>query len=743
MKVSFSLFAKVVFFASTILGKADPVTFAEDFETPKNRIGWNMASTPNTPNVFHRVPNSNPTVYTQRFETTYSTPEDAAKASARPLLLPLGKTLAFSTRWDDSNTRHVNMEKALQAAGCQGTFYLNQVDNNFRTNTLPKLLAHGCSVGAHTTTHPFLPMLSPNAVFQEILENRITIETAGNTPVVAFTLPFRMAHNGAAPQMKRVIGDALVRSGLMGGGDVWSDAAKQFEISDSPWVGTLHFSIGDRDPQQARFTEYVRRLENLLAKNRPDCGPHLTLGTHTWQTDEGLARLTEILKNFAKRPEVWCCNENQYIARWSQIRNGSIKNAQVVGKTVTWEIKRLDPAETGATEELGIRLSPMPISATFDGKSLPVTSAGEISVPHSAGLGVPVKIDAVHNNNHLAASDASLMASKFRGVQCSLKVDTQANRAILYIKNGANVSLKDFRVTFRLPPQWKDGTRRFALENELAPGSETTLPLTLGSIRTEVTWQEGPLFFAAQCDFRIPEGPSRIYATETVAGKLIPRDVPRDCFVISAPFLRRAWSDKQLAAVSDIKASVPTDGIILYPMNARTNFGDIAVEPDSVAVEYKKALRKMKVTREDKKSAWLMVVDFESPADTAKFFFDSNRAKKVFLNGKPCTAKGAGDTSPVAIGLNRIVLYIPTETWYPCMPFGVVSTTTGNLLKFKRPELPRRLADLPNAPISKGVSRSSQNKNSLTPSQTNLSDKCREKMARLAGFEPTTLSFEG
>ena len=62
--------------------------------------------------------------FTTEIDVEFATPEDAQAAEARALEMPPGKTVAFSSRWDDTNRRHPLMAKAFSAAGAKAT---NQV----------------------------------------------------------------------------------------------------------------------------------------------------------------------------------------------------------------------------------------------------------------------------------------------------------------------------------------------------------------------------------------------------------------------------------------------------------------------------------------------------------------------------------------------------------------------------------------------------------------------------------------
>ena len=152
-------------------------------------------------------------MYAQTVRIRYDSPEQAAAAHLDKLELPPGRRIAFSTRWDDS-AKHGRMVDALRANGYSGTFYSNRADADYAEHVLRKILDNGCSVGAHTATHPFLPKISLNRQFAEILENRVNLESLADTCVIAFTLPYKAYTRDDDPAMPGKIGENLVRAGL-------------------------------------------------------------------------------------------------------------------------------------------------------------------------------------------------------------------------------------------------------------------------------------------------------------------------------------------------------------------------------------------------------------------------------------------------------------------------------------------------------------------------------------------------
>ena len=87
--------------------------------------------------------------YSQTLRVTFKTPEEAHKAELKKLELPGGKKLAFSTRWDDTNNRHLKMAQTLAAQGYKGTFYLYDFLNEQSDRTVPAEIHAPMSAPTH------------------------------------------------------------------------------------------------------------------------------------------------------------------------------------------------------------------------------------------------------------------------------------------------------------------------------------------------------------------------------------------------------------------------------------------------------------------------------------------------------------------------------------------------------------------------------------------------------------------
>lgn len=446
--------------------------------------------------------------YSQTVDLTFDTPEAAAQATLNVLPLPPGKSVAFSSRWDDTNPDHVKMVKTLGAHGCKGTFYLNSVNDAYADSAIRTMIESGCSIGAHTLKHPNLTTLKPNGIFKAIMASRIALESAGQVCVNSFTLPYCAYTKKDDPEMPRLIGECLIRSGLLGSPEYWPDVASRYGLSTNQWVGGFTFSIDDRNPNPERYSSAIAKGLASIEGRGLECGPHLVLGIHTWQkTDENFARLGEIVATTANRPGWWYCNESEYVAYRIQMLNSTITRSGVNGKTARFTLTRATPAELGDTAALGLKASAVPRGVSLDGGAAFATAPdGSFLLPHSATQQIPTRMAALGNPNN----DSSLREQQaVPGLLLGLHVSPDKNTLCVLLKNSASADIKSLDLTIRLPPAWKQGVVRKELGSVKA-GADQRVEFPLGD---KLAGSDDPadLYFVAQCDVRDAAGAARIY----------------------------------------------------------------------------------------------------------------------------------------------------------------------------------------------------------------------------------------
>ena len=145
-----------------------------------------------------------------------ASPQEAEKAELKILPLPPGKTVAFSCRWDDTNPKHVRMKKLMTKYGYKGNFYLIDVKEQYRKEVLPELLSDGCTIGNHTLSHQYVPLMTPNGMHYDILGARILHESISDRPENAFVFPFGRISWPFLPDSEQLISSCLRRAGVLG-----------------------------------------------------------------------------------------------------------------------------------------------------------------------------------------------------------------------------------------------------------------------------------------------------------------------------------------------------------------------------------------------------------------------------------------------------------------------------------------------------------------------------------------------
>lgn len=450
--------------------------------------------------------------YTQVVEVECATAEDAEKVELHTLQLPPGKILAFSTRWDDTFP-HNAMIDALADNGYKGTFYLNKVDEGFARSVIDHAIKRGSSVGAHTVNHPHLPQISPNDRFREIMANRIDIESFGNVCVSSFTLPYMSYKSDADPDAPAKVAACLLRAGLFGGDEIWPDVASMFKLSPKDWIGAFTFGINDKDPQLDLFRKNIAEGKAKIAAGQMECGPHLSLGIHSWQQDMGKFR--DIIATEAQHGDWWYCNANEYLAFSIQMYHTAIKKTGVTGRTARFEITRIVPYMLGDRIGMGLKASEMPKAVLADGRGVKIEGGGEFMLPHDASQQLPAKIMHIHNQANIVEPDEGKTSPELQGVQTALSFAQAVNRLTCVIKNVSADDLSDIVITFRAPPKWRSGVavRKVGV---LKAGETKYIDIELGETDGDPANDVGKYYFAAQCDMLASSGRVRVYATTEV-----------------------------------------------------------------------------------------------------------------------------------------------------------------------------------------------------------------------------------
>ena len=607
--------------------------------------------------------------YRQTLSATFANPADAETATLAFCDLPPGMEMSISSRWDDSNPRHLDNARAVTAAGAKATYYLNASDPEFVESTVRPILALGCSVGIHTKTHPFPSQLNWGGLFDEILDNRVAVESAADTPVNAFTLPFGECRCRARPELPHRIGEALRRTGIFGGGELLEDPAAEYALPRDEYVGALHYGFDDRHPSRDLFLQGVSTAEERFRLgDLPPCGPHIAMGTHSWADDDGMAEITRCFETRTRNPaapyagRTWFCNENEFAASWIQARHTRVADKTVDGDTVTWTIERVEPGELGDDVPLFLQFSRGPLTAT-----VPVNAVGQAALPHAEGHAVPRRIDVLRN----PGEDQS---SKFPGVRARLDIDRAANAARLRVENRSGDALNALAVILRLPLYWSNGFAR--TEPVTIPDGETReLAFELGPSDAEAA--EGPLIADAQIDFRLRGESGRIHAVYREILPVRPRpNAMRDASRVATALPSVLWTETRLRHLSRLDADFA--GLDLFPSTRDPEYAGESYHFFSDDPGWKAQDEAVQSELRDKRLR-IAVAEFEGTGTEA--IVDCKTPGTCYVNGETVSILD-GVRIKTLRGRNRLVLAQPMNHWCPRGNLAILDAVTLRPLPF-------------------------------------------------------------
>ena len=431
-------------------------------------------------------------------------------------ILPVfnGKAWAFTARWDDNNANHLNVQKAMVELGLKGTFYLNASDDNRKAGAdfARQLSKDGCSVGGHTTHHYWLTTLNPNAIFREIMLNRIAREDDTDKPINSFAFPYGNYKAWLDPIASQYISDALVRSGYHH--NVYSSFVKNNpHLPDGLFSTGNQVVPGDRKINAEKFRTAIKRILDDPARfHQTDYA--ISLGVHSWQNAAELVKFKELLKDYAGRDDFWYCNQTEFAAYRLQAKHTQIK--AVESRPGTYTISRPTSVVAGNDIPLSIVITgKKPSAVTLDGQTLQAIALGEgrwlVNLPYPDSEALPEKIDWVQFDK---TNQLSVESEEFAGLHFGSEFSKmpRQNRSVK-IRNNTGKEMADVRVIFRMPLVCEPGIGYFNAENIPNNTSRTLGPL-LYNRNPELAFVEGSEFKVTQVDFKLDGKPGRVYLTE-------------------------------------------------------------------------------------------------------------------------------------------------------------------------------------------------------------------------------------
>jgi peptidoglycan/xylan/chitin deacetylase (PgdA/CDA1 family) len=611
--------------------------------------------------------------YPQTILITFTTEQTARRASLKIVPLYHDFRAAFSTRMDDNNIDALTVAEVMTAHGQKGTFFLNDakgwqgaaeagvtVSGDAGVEVPERLLAAGNSIGCHTMNHEFLPALSKNAVFKEIMALRIQREVLNHTHITSFAYPFVSFHcESRDPKDREDIEESLRRSGI-------------FLLAENKYGG----------PERGFFDGYFviadgqswngSQEDAETAKERPwDERPLFLVTMHPWVKAWGGAefpKLTETYEKWEGRKDWWYCNMNQYAAYRTQALR-TILDASVEGKVLKVVLARPRPSDLGDWVPLtfqieGVKKSDMLSVVCAGSRPKPVVKGSEIlfDLPHASDQGTVEEFaSSIQDGDTQSFDDLEKGPGGLKGL-----LVRNADGLTLELRNQGPGVLRDIRVTFRLPLAWKEGVQNQSAR-PLAPGGAVTLTLKNPERSTDPHDLVGSEYLVAQVDYRA-EKPSRLYVVDETSAHEADAFFARNGFWVLGPlagdmdgFDPAVYAEKFLKGHQPARENKVPWGASLgwkIPAISATSF----LDPDIIPTTGKDATPSFYQWDQTlyfphKKVHYMLWGNVESAKDQdVRVVCLSDSVKAVSLNGKAVE----GETLHLKKGVNDLrILYAP------------------------------------------------------------------------------------
>ncbi len=603
--------------------------------------------------------------YLQTVTVKYASPEAAEKAKLTFPALPDEQELAFSTRWDDVNDRHLKMAQLLKKHGMKGTFFLTRPWNReYYQKIAGKLLENGCAIGSHTISHPSLPILIPNEAFRQMMLIRPELESNLNTCVVAFVLPGCTLGSRIENQTASVVGQTIQRCGYLSNPEFWNDNEKRYNLPAGTCFATNLFDANDKNPSMERFEKGLKRQLEKLSRNPSN--PHITLGVHTWQDDQGFKELDRIFTKYGHNPKWWYCNENEYAAYRYQFLHSKIVSVKRNGDTVIYTIRRITPHHLGSEIPLSLKFSETPVSVKA---AEPLSPAGRnlYKLPHDKDRQTPQYVELIKNSANLPLTAAIFESKKFPGLSVGLHWNDSKQQLQGFLLNRSRMPLRQINKTIYFPMQWKTPVRSMRTW-EILPGSRDTFLFTppAEDKHPDPNFSEGSHLYVLQCDFLMDGKPQRIYAAAEVKQALIPFPCARDTAVFLGPVPQETITNDLLARLSvpgKKLESVGTKSMEIWRKQAdRQGVKSYILNAFSTD---KKWINETRELFKQKKGNQLIALDFDSPKEGKNYllFCSPNHFREAWLNGKKLPKLKNKLPVKAQKGINRLILVRNPVNW--------------------------------------------------------------------------------
>lgn len=628
--------------------------------------------------------------YPQTVLITFKNAKAARRASLEIAPLYHDFKAAFSTRMDDNNLDDLRVAEVMESHGQKGTFFLNDpkgyqgagdsgvtVEGDAGVEVPARLIRGGHSIGGHTLNHEFLPALSKNALFKEVLGLRVARESLNATCLSSFTYPFVSFHaEGMDPRDREGIEETLRRAGF------YLLAENQYPEAAARGFFDGYFLTADGNSWNGGGEEAE------VAKARGDSDRPLYLVTmHPWPRNWGGKDYPLLAAQYDKwggRRDWWNCNINQYAAYRAQALRTKIR-AVVRGAVLEAVLDRPLPGDLGDWVPLTLR-----VRGVKKTDMLEVSCHGATPKPLRATLNEAL-FDLPHDASHgpleeFSQTETPAAAASFddvgKGPGGMAGFFTQADGKLAFaLANHGPKPVHDLRVTLRLPLAYAVGVQRREV-GTLMPGDSVTIALEHPERDGDPHGTWGSEYLAAQVDYRIDRR-GRWWVTRETPQENPPVFFPKDGFLVLGPLAGDVDGfDPALFAAKFLKGQKPAAANPV-PWGAPLAWGvpDTTsiplLDPDIIPTSGKNAALKFyswdpKLYFPHQKVHYLLWGQVVSPGEkTVRAVFRKDSLKALSLNGRAVE----DGVLRLKKGVNDLrILYAPapnpwsdfSETYYGC-----------------------------------------------------------------------------
>ena len=499
-----------------------------------------------------RLPGADPLdLPTYLQEVQLSPPPQGSEVSVDQSSLYRDAEWAVTQRWDDNLVDSLRVRDLLKRYHMHGTFYLNASDawyfneSNYRFEGDPKLelskalLKGGNSIGGHTLTHNFVPMLNRQEQFFEMLGVRIDREVNSQSPLSSFVFPFTVFRNALeGDEVHRDIAAELRRAGYIHVSNQYFNLKLKGEdtgILDS-WLLPCDGEKG-LDPT-------VRGI--LKSEKQKQKEGNFCFCMHAWPHSWGgpaLPKLDAALKKWKGHGGWWYANQNELAAyRYQQMHSQPVLHqaaqsgpGQAAGGPRV-VIRRFEGWAIGDNVPITLKLGgygDKTPTASCNGQALKVSRSREkgvwlLELPQDSGHTVPEAYEWHRNSSNRSEGLDEKGRGGLQGLASRLHFDGHS----LHLKFKADEELQDLRVTWRVPLGWEQPAPMRLGDWPSGKLLDPVEELVPQGIALDA---QGRPYFAAQLDF-VRKG-QRVRLYSDCRGPAFERDpqFPKGGFLVMGP----------------------------------------------------------------------------------------------------------------------------------------------------------------------------------------------------------------